>query len=207
LGYNYMYVDMSGAASGGGGGGTGTGGIPGYGARVQSYLSVVPGTVLRVIVGCQGGDCPSPSMPFTGYLPTAYNGGGAGYGNSGNCGGSGGGGASDIRIGGLSLSNRVAVAGGGGGYYCWKECATLKGGDSGQFGRAGTGCGRNAGGGSGTAGGTAGATLVSPAPSAGSLGFGGNGGGENSAGGGGGYYGGNLTQVSCLTKWSVNVIF
>jgi hypothetical protein len=191
LGYHYMYVDMSGAAAGGNAGGTGTGGIPGYGARVQSYLNVVPGTVLHVIVGCQGVDCPSPSMPFTGYLPVAYNGGGAGYGNSGNCGGSGGGGASDIRIGGLSLINRVVVAGGGGGSYCSKECATLKGGDAGQVGRAGTGCGRNAGGGSGAAGGTAGATLVSPAPSGGGLGFGGNGGGENSAGGGGGYYGGN----------------
>jgi hypothetical protein len=191
---NYMYVEMTGAAAGSGGSGN-----PGYGARVQTYLNVIPGTLLHAIVGCSGAACPSPvTTPH--YFPGGYNGGGSSYGmgNSDNA-GSGGGGASDIRIGGISLSNRVIIAGGGGGYYCGSSCGTMKGGDAGQNGNAGnpspsSGCfsyNHNAGGG-GTlnSGGPAGASAGAPAPTGGALGFGGNGGLGNSGGGGGGYYGG-----------------
>jgi hypothetical protein len=197
-GYNYMHVDMTGAASG-----TGSTGIPGYGARVQSYLPVTPLTVLHIVVGCRGSDCPSQGLPSTGYVAGSggYNGGGTSYGYSGSAGGTGGGGASDIRIGGLSYHRRVIVAGGGGGYYCGSGCGPLKGGDGGgQLGRSGSevtvsacgGYGYNVStGGSWTSGGLARycATTL-PCPTSGSLGVGGNGGYRNSGGGGGGYFGG-----------------
>jgi hypothetical protein len=198
-----MYVDISGASSGGGGVITQNGVTltPGYGGRVQSYFTVAPGTLLHVSVGCQGADCPAVGTPSIGYLPGGYNGGGAGYGGSGEIGGSGGGGASDIRIGGLSLSNRVAVAGGGGGYSCAWFCGSLKGGDGDRFGHTGSSgsnsqCpsyAHNSGGGATwTAGGTAGYAVGSPAPTSGTLGYGGNSGAGNAGGGGGGYYGGKL---------------
>jgi hypothetical protein len=194
LGYNYMYVDMSGASSGSGGTGNG---VPGYGARIQSYLSVVPGTVLHVTVGCQGTSCPTSALPAITYLAGGYNGGGTGYGITTSFGGTGGGGASDIRIGGMSLSDRVMVAGGGGGYFCDSYCGVQRGGDGGKVGRDGsvpTVCGgigkKAAGGGNWTSGGSAAGSIGAPNPSSGSLGFGGNGGLGQSGGGGGGYYGG-----------------
>jgi hypothetical protein len=196
-GYNFMHVDMTGAASG-----TGSTGISGYGARVQSNIPVTPLTILHIVVGGRGSDCPTQGLPTTGYVAGSggYNGGGTSYGFSGSAGGTGGGGASDIRIGGLSYSNRVIVAGGGGGYYCGSGCGPLKGGDAGQFGRSGSevtvsacgGFGRNLStGGSWTSGGQARycATIL-PCPTSGSLGVGGNGGHRNSGGGGGGYFGG-----------------
>jgi hypothetical protein len=193
LGYNYMYVDMTGASSGSGGGG-----VPGYGARVQSYLNVVPGTVLHVTVGCQGTICPSSTMTAPTSLAGGYNGGGAGYGFTGYFGGTGGGGASDIRIGGMSLTDRLMVAGGGGGYFCTSGCGDQKGGDGGKYGKDGlptavcTGAGHGAGrGGNWTSGGAAAGAVGALAPTRGSLGFGGNGGLYVSGGGGGGYYGGN----------------
>jgi hypothetical protein len=196
-----MYVDMSGAAAGG------KGTIidpsvtltPGYGARVQSYLKVIPGTVLHVTVGGQGSDC-SGQLPSTGLVhPGGYNGGGYGSGTTNDCGGSGGGGASDIRLGGLSLSDRVVVAGGGGGHYCHSYCGTLKGGDGDRFGHRGSeGCYSHSPGGGGTwvSGGTAGYSSGSPSSTAGIAGYGGNGGGINNApGGGGGYFGGNSLSL------------
>jgi hypothetical protein len=195
-GYNYMYVDMSGAASGGAGTGT-----AGYGARVQSYLNVVPGTLLHISVGGQGIDCPTLGLPGTGYMNSSagYNGGGLSFGFQGDGGGSGGGGASDIRIGSLSLSDRAIVAGGGGGYYCGPAGMGLKGGDSGQFGHSGSpiinvNCvcyGHNGGGGANwTSGGSAAYSLGVPGATAGRLGVGGSGSFKNSGGGGGGFYGG-----------------
>lgn len=77
-------------------GGSATGG---KGGRVSSDLSVATGSKLTIYVGSQ------PSGPEGGE-----NGGGKGCGK-----GTGGGGASDIRIGGANLTNRVLVAGGGGG--------------------------------------------------------------------------------------------
>jgi hypothetical protein len=189
-----MYVDMNGAASGGGGAADN---IPGYGASVQSYLSVIPGTVLHVSVGCQGISCPAAALTVSTYVAGGYNGGGSAYSSSGFVGSTSGGGASDIRIGGISLYDRVIVAGGGGGYYCNSECGAQKGGDGGKYGKDGfvsTLCiaagHRAAGGGNWTSGGAAGGSAGAPNPTRGTLGIGGNGGFGSAGGGGGGYYGG-----------------
>lgn len=96
-------------ASGGSAGGLS---YPGYGGRATAILTVTPNTEITLMVGGagdsvskgQGGSC-GPHIPSGGF-----NGGGDGGG--GACPGSGGGGASDVRIGGAELSNRVIVAGG-----------------------------------------------------------------------------------------------
>jgi hypothetical protein len=180
---NSMFVDMTGAAGGTGG----AGGTPGKGARVQSTIPIASGTVLNIFVGGVGGN------------PTGgWNGGGTGgqY-------GTGGGGATDIRVGGQALGNRIMVAGGGGGCYNVNNCGTQTGGNGGaQTGGSGTGnanaaccCSIGPGGGVGgslTGGGAAGATCVDSgitfSATAGSLGIGGN--AVKDSGGGGGYYGG-----------------
>ena len=71
----------------------------GLGARVQASYNLTAGQTINLYVGQQ---------------PTNATGGWNGGGNSGGN-GRGGGGASDIRIGGTALSNRVVVAAGGGG--------------------------------------------------------------------------------------------
>ena len=89
-----------------GGGNTG-----GNGARITSTLSVTPGQTLNIYVG---------GMGTCGNNSGGWNGGGTGHAsnpanvNYNSCGG---GGASDIRIGGNALTNRVVVAGGGGAGY------------------------------------------------------------------------------------------
>lgn len=76
-----------------------------FGGYASAVFNVVPGTVLNIYVGSQA----------TSTLG-GFNGGGDGYINPGYPGiGRGGGGASDVRIGGTGLLNRVLVAGGGGG--------------------------------------------------------------------------------------------
>jgi hypothetical protein len=80
----------------------------GYGERVTGRLSVLPGQTLYVFVGGYGSDSTLQSLsPVLG----GYNGGGAGLARSAG----GGGGATDVRLGGIDLINRVAVAAGGGG--------------------------------------------------------------------------------------------
>jgi hypothetical protein len=75
-------------------------GLGGLGAYASGSLTVTPGQVLNIFVGGQGG------------IPTGgYNGGG----NGGDASAGGGGGATDVRVGGITLGNRVIVAGGGGG--------------------------------------------------------------------------------------------
>ncbi|MEM9821210.1 MAG: glycine-rich protein [Bacteroidota bacterium] len=81
---------------------------PGQGGRVQATMNVTPGEVLHIYVGGQG----QSYSGFSGTLVGGWNGGGNG--SSGGQGG-GGGGATDIRIGGTSLNDRVLVAGGAGG--------------------------------------------------------------------------------------------
>lgn len=156
----------------------------GLGGRSQGTLAVTPGQTLLVYVGGQAG----------------FNGGGTG-GCRVNCGGSGGG-ASDIRVGGTALANRVIVAGGGGGgggpATSW-NCGVggtgggLTGGNgAGSSGGSGGGLGGtpSAGGGTGNAG--CGNGIGQP----GALGQGGSGinfsswNGGGAGGGGGGYYGG-----------------
>jgi hypothetical protein len=202
-GFNYMYVDITGAASGSGGIST-PAGTPGYGARVRSYLKVIPGSLLHVIAGCKGTNCPSTPLLAPTYFSGGYNGGGSGHGFEGEPGGSGGGGASDIRLNGLTLRDRIIVAGGGGGYFCHPFCGPQKGGDGGRYGQAGSGltgvpacCANNHLGGSGgtnSTGGIAGYTCTGTPSTNGILGFGGNGESSNVAGGGGGYYGGGETM-------------
>jgi uncharacterized protein YjdB len=194
-------VDMSGAQ---GGNATGSTDIttPGKGGRVQGKLTVTPGQVLNIFVGGAGltGD------PTFG-VPGGFNGGGAAAAWGSPWSGGSGGGASDIRIGGVGLGNRVIVAGGGGGGGLDGTCSVddQPGGDGGGL----TGAGVNtcvatlsglgftvtlATGGSQIAGGNGG--VVTPGGytpgTAGSLGFGGasNNPGGISGGGGGGYYGG-----------------
>ena len=180
-------VDVRGAA-GGGGHGTGTVGL---GGRTQATLSITAGEVLYIYVGGAGASASSGGT-------AGYNGGAAG-GSSTVAYGGGGGGASDIRIGGMALSNRVIVGGGGGGAgYC-------NGGDGGNGGGLAGGPGSvgctaddpadtMAGGGTQTAGGAAGTAPESgsgaiEAADAGQAGLGGSGlvGG---GGGGGGLFGG-----------------
>ena len=183
-GVTQLTIDVKGAQ--GGGNATVIGGL---GGRVQSVLSVTPGQVYNIFVGGQGDP--------TGTA--GYNGGGTGIGGTLATPGSGGGGATDIRFGGITLANRILVAGGGGG-------AT----DNGGFANGGAGGGLIGGngspgtnvwsctgtvvptGGSQSAGGLGG-TSTSCAWNGfnGSLGLGGNSyNNYRSSGGGGGYYGG-----------------
>jgi hypothetical protein len=187
VGSNYMYVDIRGSS-----GGYGNNGAPGYGARVRSYFSVEDSAQLHIVIGCIGRSFKRLNSTI---VPGGYNGGGNGF----NLGGTGGGGASDIRLSGSKLNDRIIIAGGGGGFYLNGYCGYQKGGDAGQYGMSGTsdvGCttGGQTGGGGGswTSGGSAGKSYWAPAAQAGSLGYGGAGGSSISGGGGGGYYGGNL---------------
>jgi len=153
---------------------------PGRGGRVQTVIQVTPGQVLYIYVGGING----------------YNGGGKilqyDYDFYRN-----GGGATDIRIGGTALTNRILVAGGGGGpgYTPWSGGAG--GGLVGENGlmdgfQSGTGGSQIAGGDSGVS------SIIALKGQDGGLGFGGNvdPSGKPSdkfdwgGGGGGGYYGG-----------------
>lgn len=155
------------------------GGLGGY---ATGKLAVSAGDTLWIFVG--GG----------GTVTTAggYNGGGAG--GNGGCAqafGGGGGGASDIRVGGITLNNRVLVGAGGGG-AAGNRVATCGrgnggGGGAGYYGGGGGAAwpggtpGANPTGGTQSAGGSAGlSTYTTAAPgnngTNGALGLGGNGG-------------------------------
>ncbi len=199
------------SAMGAKGGDAAVGGIGGNGGTATGTLAVTPGQVLNIYVGGQNG--------FNGGGTGAPNGnttfGGPSPGNAPN-----GGGASDIRVGGTSLANRVIVAGGGGGAGhngTWPGCqpagpggnggngGNLTGND-GTFGigvntcNCGNGSGDKGNGGSQIAGGTAGGYQGSTAclraswtiGSPGASGQGGNGSltYHNGTGGGGGGGGG-----------------
>jgi hypothetical protein len=169
----YITVDITGAAGGVDAVG---GGAPGFGARVQTTIPVVGGSVLNIFVGGRGqGFYPCGGTSFQG----GWNGGGFSY----PCGTSGGG-ASDIRVGGTDLINRIIVAGGGGGWNV--NCHNL-GGSGGEIGSPGTtGCGGPPGlGGTASMGGNSGGADSQ----SGSVGVGGAT-SNTGAGGGGGYYGG-----------------
>ena len=185
------------------------GGTGGLGGSVQGVLSVSPGQVLNIFVGGQNG--------YNGGALGGVNGNtvfsGPSTGNAGN-----GGGATDIRIGGVALANRVLVAGGGGGAGSngvWPGCQTAGpagnggsgGGLTGGTGNGGssTACNCTGGGGNGGFGGTqsaggatstynTGGCLQTWGPgNAGTLGIGGAGSlvfhnGSGGCGGGGGGY-------------------
>ena len=177
-----LTVDATGAK-----GGTGTTGAGGNGGRIQTVITVTPGQILTIYVAGAGGNLNNVA---------GYNGGANSPGTSYATNVGGGGGASDIRIGGVALANRVIVAGGGGGGG-YNGCAGGEpGGDGGGLIGAPSviGCGTvmAPGGGSQVAGGVAGnyGGTYGPA-SPGTLGFGGAGAvGTSGTGGGGGYYGG-----------------
>ncbi|WP_198172441.1 glycine rich domain-containing protein [Hymenobacter ginkgonis] len=99
-------------ASGAQGGANYDGTPGGLGGRVATTLAVTPGETLTLYVGGQGGMGPNPGSGGAGY-----NGGGQGSSFNG-----GGGGATDVRVGGTTLAERVLVAagGGGGGPYTYK---------------------------------------------------------------------------------------
>jgi gliding motility-associated-like protein len=177
-GVTSISVDMSGAK---GGNQSAYGGAGGSGGRLQSTYPVTPGQVLNLFVG-------GASTSTIG----GYNGGGSGPTASTTYGG-GGGGASDIRIGGTALANRILVAGGGGGAGTDCFSNTNPGGAGGGLvGAHGWDCNTQGTtyvgkGGTQSAGGATG--TLSPG-TAGSLGTGGNGSATYGGGGGGGYFGG-----------------
>lgn len=175
-------VTVAGAEGGGGNGGNG--------AIVTATLTVNPGDVLNLYVGGSG-QCPG----------NGWNGGGIGHATSSgtttwnSCGG---GGASDIRIGGTGLANRIVVASGGGGEGGGSVSGTTNFGGNGGCATGfmgGSTFGTGALGGTQTAGGAGGIPWASTPPGGypGVLGVGGEGGPWQTAsggGGGGGLYGG-----------------
>lgn len=161
------------------------------GSATGTYL-VNPGDVLYINVGGQGG----LPVGLTGGAG-GFNGGGA-AGNGTLEGGYGGGGASDIRLNGTALTDRIIVAGGGGG----RGDGRFGGSGGGVTGDAGQGSASiRGGGGTNAVGGTGGVT--SPPGANGALGLGGAGGGNTEerggSGGGGGYYGGGGASGTTLS--------
>ena len=185
-----------------GAGGNGSTNFPGgLGGTVTADLTVVPGQVLTLVVGGRG------RVANNGYGATGGYGGGA-YGNSGGSLSLDGGGATDVRTAagtnlGLSLGQRLLVAGGGGGYAtvgfgagggggAASTAAPAGSGRGGQADDGGTDGGLNGGaGGDGGGGGglSSGGGRGGSGGSSGSSGSGGDSGGFG-GGGGGGYFGG-----------------
>jgi hypothetical protein len=155
---------------------------PALGGRTRATIPVTQGETLYVFVGGQNG----------------YNGGGT---TSGCANTTAGAGASDVREGGSELSNRIIVAGGGGGLGRSPRGGFGGGLVGGKGGGAPPGVhrGQAGSGGTQTAGGSGGpgGSYYGNAGSSGTLGVGGSGGQGNlydrqwcGGGGGGGYYGG-----------------
>ena len=169
-------------------GAKGGGSNGGNGARITANIAVTPGQTLYIYCGGMGNQ---------GANSGGWNGGGTGHNSTGSSTyrSWGGGGASDIRINGQALANRVIVAGGGGGRS--GGSSPVCGGNA-NCNNGSNGCNTyGAGGGGGTqfSGGNGGAPWAGTPPggSAGTLGNGGQGGYWQTAsggGGGGGYYGG-----------------
>ena len=164
----------------------------GYGGRVQATMNVTPGQVLSLYVGSRGYGDPAcyPCNEVNGW-----NGGGTVPNGVSSASGTGGD-ATDIRIGGTALTNRVLVVGGGGG-------GSTNSGSGGNGGAGGGLTGANgipnpsigdspAGGGTQSAGGAA-FCKSGVCANGGSLGNGGNASsysGNYGGAGGGGLYGG-----------------
>lgn len=163
----------------------------GMGGSAVGKLDVTAGDTLYVYVGGKGTDGPGSGQNCN--LPGGFNGGG-GTGDTccSNAGGGAGagGGASDVRMGGMSLANRVIVAGGGGGAGSSDQGGAgggLVGGDGTSYQSV------TATGGTQSAGGQAGGHYIYHTCNIGTdgeLGQGGKGDGNDGGGGGGGYYGG-----------------
>lgn len=103
-------LEIAGAA----GGSANTIGGGGLGGQVTAAVPVTPGAVLKVRVGgTAGGPLPAPDNGWS--TAGGYNGGGSAliYTRYPNL--AGGGGATDVRLGGDTLADRIVVGGGGGG--------------------------------------------------------------------------------------------
>ncbi len=148
---------------------SGNGGNGGYSSG-EVYLS--SGTILYVYTGGYG------LSSTIGAAFGGFNGGGAAYSSDINEPGNGGGGATDIRIGGTSLYQRVIVAGGGGG-------GGEDGGDSFGYGGGTSGYGYSG----------YDATQIAPGIG-GSFGLGGTTDKGDGGAGGGGWYGGGTNSSS-----------
>jgi hypothetical protein len=185
-------VDMNGAA-----GGTtfcndasfcaSTPGSGGMGARIQGSLAITGGSTIVVDVGGVGGNALNGTAGAGGF-----NGGGDG-GNSPAEAGGGGGGASDIRIGGSDMTDRVFVAAGGGGAGMCSYVGFVGGYGGSATGGGVTACSNQspATGGTQTAGGVGSIFPGYDNGHSGQLGEGGQAGADGGGGGGGGgYYGG-----------------
>lgn len=209
---------LSGAQGGSGRSGAGTiggspnspGGSGGLGGRVRGTVAVTPGATLSVWVGGQGSQAVNP--------------GGIGQGADGI-----GGGATDLRIGGNGIGNRVAIAGGGGGggNAGWSTANVIAGGNGGVGGGGTGGAGATVPGGpgpfggaggtvgtGGTGGGGCGTFPATPgnasngdggdsfnfSGSFSGAGFGGGGGGGATVGAGGG--GAGVGTTACQQNWN-----
>ncbi len=151
-----------------------------FGGHTQATISVTPGTTIYIYVGQQPNG-----------ITGGWNGGGNGEGA-----GQGGGGATDIRIGGNTLNDRIIVAGGGGGAGYWSSEHVIGGVGGGLIGGYGsrTDYATSPGGEPGTQSGSGNGTCVSLNNPVCTGGFG-YGGAPSSCGcegygGGGGWYGG-----------------
>ena len=164
-----------------GGTGNDAGGLGGYS---KGNILLEAGQKINIIVGQAGQNLSNVS---------------GGWGGGGNALGLGrpGGGASDVRVGGTALANRIIVAGGGGGSSAYNASYDVYPGDGGGAtgtggwsGTNGSGLAYTGGGGTQTAGGIAGYGNYFGQP--GTLGVGGTTTDTYGAGGGGGggYYGG-----------------
>jgi uncharacterized protein YhjY with autotransporter beta-barrel domain len=217
-GVHSITVYLSGAQGGAGRSGAGTlagspnspGGAGGLGGRVRGTMAVTPGATLSIWVGGQGSQAVNP--------------GGVGQGVDGI-----GGGATDLRVGGNGIGNRVGIAGGGGGggNAGWSTNNVIAGGAGGVGGGGTGGAGADVPGGPGPYGGGGGAvgtggaggggcggfpaTAGNAATGAGGdsfnfsgsfsgAGYGGGGGGGATIGAGGG--GAGVGTTACQQNWN-----
>ncbi|MBO4655713.1 MAG: hypothetical protein J5644_09230, partial [Bacteroidales bacterium] len=88
--------------------GNSSAGVGGLGGYSVGTMPVMGGETIYVYVGGEGNES-------SGYAQGGYNGGGTNYGSGSGEPGCGGGGATDIRLNGTTLYDRIIVAGGGGG--------------------------------------------------------------------------------------------
>lgn len=172
----------------------------GNGGYSKGNINLTATNTIYIYVGGKGEGAASSST--SSWLAGGWNGGGQGYNGSSTTDyrGAGGGGASDIRVGGNALANRVIVAGGGGGGVKYTGYGTnypgVGGGTSGGDGATANynaTYSYNGKGGSQSAGGARGANCGGAISTNGSLGTGGQSDAHSSyggGGGGGGYYGG-----------------
>ncbi len=161
----------------------------GLGGRTAGSINLTAGQIIYIYVGGKSadqlGNHPYPNCYF---MLGGWNGGGD---NRARGNGTAGGGASDVRIGGQNLNNRIIVAGGGGGagWYVANggHGGGLTGGDSTNWYQLAA-----SGGGTQVNGGTMGQAGGPCGKSSGSFGQGGDGSGSSAGGGGGGggWYGG-----------------